>query len=164
MADKQHHYEVGVRWTGNTGAGTESYRSFERAHDIEAEGRPVLQGSADAAFRGDPARWNPEDLLVGALSECHMLSYLSLAPAAGVNVVAYTDTATGTMTTHRDASGEFDEVVLHPVVTVAEAGMAEAARKLHEKAHEVCFIARSVNFPVRHEPEIRVDGGGRAAG
>ncbi|QBI52663.1 OsmC family protein [Streptomonospora litoralis] len=156
MADKHHHYEVRVTWTGNTGSGTAGYRAFERAHDVEAAGRPVLKGSADAAFRGDPARWNPEDQLVSALSECHMLSYLSLAPSAGVNVVAYTDTATGTMTTHRDASGEFDEVVLHPVVTVAEQGMAETARRLHEKAHEVCFIARSVNFPVRNEPEIRV--------
>ncbi|GAA1758206.1 MULTISPECIES: OsmC family protein [Streptomonospora] len=159
MADKVHHYRVSVRWTGNTGEGTTGYRSFERSHDVEAEGRPVLKGSADSAFRGDPARWNPEDLLVSALSECHMLSYLALAPAAGVDVVAYTDTATAAMTTHRDGSGEFDEAVLHPVVTVAEAGMAEAARSLHEKAHEKCFIARSVNFPVRNEPEIRVAGG-----
>ncbi|GAB3457325.1 OsmC family protein [Streptomonospora sediminis] len=160
MADKSHHYEVSVRWTGNTGSGTSAYRGFERAHDVEAAGRPVLKASADSAFRGDPARWNPEDLLVSALSECHMLSYLSLAPAAGVDVVAYTDTATGTMTTHRDSSGEFDEVVLHPVVTVAETGMAETAKALHERAHEVCFIARSVNFPVRNEPEIRIADGG----
>lgn len=160
MADKVHHYRVDVRWTGNTGSGTGGgYRGFERAHDVEAEGRPVLKGSADSAFRGDPERWNPEDLLVSALSECHMLSYLSLAAAAQIDVVAYTDTATGTMTTHRDASGEFDEVVLHPVVTVAEEGMVATARQLHEKAHGKCFIARSVKFPVRNEPEIRVAGG-----
>ncbi|MBV2362703.1 OsmC family protein [Streptomonospora nanhaiensis] len=158
MADKSHHYEVAVRWTGNTGSGTAGYRAYERSHDITAEGRPTLPGSADAAFRGDPARWNPEDLLVAALSECHMLSYLALSVAAGVNVVAYTDTATGTMVTHRDSSGEFTEVTLHPVVTVAEAGMVGAAAELHERAHRACFIARSVNFPVRHEPEIRVAG------
>ncbi|MFC3997240.1 OsmC family protein [Nocardiopsis sediminis] len=156
MSDKAHHYEVRTRWTGNTGSGTTTYRGYGRDHDVEADGRPVLQGSADAAFRGDPARWNPEDLLLAALSECHMLSFLALSVAAGVNVVAYEDTATAQMVTHADSSGEFTEAVLHPVVTVAEEGMAEAARALHAKAHEKCFIARSVNFPVRNEPVIRV--------
>ncbi|CAM4085797.1 OsmC family protein [Nocardiopsis rhodophaea] len=156
MADKTHHYEVRTRWTGNTGSGTTRYRDFDRSHDIEAEGRPVLKGSADAAFRGDPSCWNPEDLLVSALSECHMLSYLALAVAAKVNVVAYEDRATGTMITRADSSGDFSEVTLHPVVTVADASMVEAAEKLHERANQVCFIARSVNFPVHHEPVIKV--------
>ncbi|MBB4929932.1 organic hydroperoxide reductase OsmC/OhrA [Lipingzhangella halophila] len=156
MTDKTHHYEVRTRWTGETGAGTATYRGFERAHDIEADGRPALQGSADSAFRGDPGRWNPELFLVAALSECHMLSYLALAPAAGVNVLGYTDTASGSMVTHATASGEFTEVVLRPHVTVAEEAMAGAAAELHKKANEKCFIARSVNFPVRHEPTITV--------
>ncbi|WP_193374752.1 OsmC family protein [Nocardiopsis baichengensis] len=157
--DKEHGYEVRVRWTGNRGEGTASYRAFGRDHDVEAEGRPLLKGSADKAFRGDPERWNPEDMLVAALSECHMLSYFALAVGAGVNVVAYEDRATGTMVTHADSSGEFTEVVLHPVVTVADAAMVERARELHDKAHRACFIARSVNFPVRNEPEIRVQEG-----
>ncbi|MBB6173225.1 organic hydroperoxide reductase OsmC/OhrA [Nocardiopsis mwathae] len=158
MADKVHHYEVRTRWTGNTGSGTTRYRDYGRSHDIEAEGRPVIRGSADAAFRGDPSRWNPEDLLVSALSECHMLSYLALAVAAKVNVVAYEDRATGTMVTRADSSGDFSEVTLHPVVTVADASMVEVAEKLHRRANQVCFIARSVNFPVHHEPVIEVAG------
>ncbi|WP_173434310.1 OsmC family protein [Allosalinactinospora lopnorensis] len=160
MADKSHHYEIRTRWTGDTGTGTLSYRGFERAHDIEADGKPALLGSADSAFRGDPARWNPEYFLVAALSECHMLSYLALAVSAKVNVVGYEDRATGTMVTHADASGEFVEVTLHPVVTVAEAVMVDAAEALHKKANEKCFIVRSVDFPVHHEPVTRVAGQG----
>ncbi len=156
MADKTHHYEVRTQWTGDTGAGTASYHGFERAHDVEADGRPVLRGSSDAAFRGDPARWNPELFLLAALSECHMLSYLGLAPAAGVIVVGYADTAGGSMVTHADASGEFTEVTLRPHVTVADEAMVATAAELHKKAGEKCFIARSVNFPVHHEPTVTV--------
>ncbi|MFC7327717.1 OsmC family protein [Marinactinospora rubrisoli] len=156
MAEKQHHFEVRVRWTGNTGSGTTGYRSYERSHEVEAAGKPTLPGSADVAFRGDASRWNPEELLMAALSQCHMLSYLAVAVAAKVNVVDYTDTATGTMVTRLDGSGEFTEVTLHPVVTVAAAESVDTAERLHERASELCFIARSVNFPVRHEPVIRV--------
>lgn len=158
VADKSHNYEVRVTWTGNTGSGTRSYRAFDRSHDIAYEGRPTLLGSADVAFRGDADRWNPEGFLLSALSECHMLSYLALCPAAGVDVAAYTDTASGTMVTHADGGGEFTEVVLRPVVTVTGEGMAATAEELHAKAGEKCFIARSVNFPVRHEPTVHVAG------
>ncbi|WP_067963533.1 OsmC family protein [Nocardiopsis trehalosi] len=164
MGDKVHHFEVRTRWTGNTGAGTTSYRGYGRGHDVEADGRPVLRASAAAAFRGDPERWNPEDLLLAALSECHMLSYLALSVAAGVDVVAYTDTATASLVTRADASGEFTEAVLRPVVTVAAPDMADAARDLHARAHRACFIARSVNFPVRHEAVVRVADGDTGAG
>lgn len=160
MAGKIHHYEVRTRWTGDTGTGTATYRGFARSHDIEADGKPLLRGSADAEFRGDPERWNPEGFLLAALSECHMLSYLGLAPAAGVTVVGYTDTARGSMATHADASGEFTEAVLRPHVTVAEESMAGAAAELHKRANEKCFIARSVNFPVYHEPTVTVAGSG----
>ncbi|RCV50625.1 OsmC family protein [Marinitenerispora sediminis] len=162
MAEKHHHFEVRVRWTGNTGAGTTGYRSYERSHDVEADGKPPLPGSAAVAFRGDADRWNPEELLMAALSQCHMLSYLAVAVAAKVNVVDYTDTATGTMVTHADGSGEFTEVTLHPVVTVADPESADTARRLHRRASELCFIARSVNFPVHHEPVIRTAGAAAA--
>ncbi|GAB3207885.1 OsmC family protein [Marinactinospora thermotolerans] len=153
---KEHHYDVRVRWTGNTGSGTRSYRGYERAHDVEAPGKPVLQGSADPSFRGDATRWNPEELLVAALAQCHMLSYLALAVGAKVDVVAYEDAATATMVTHADGSGSFTEVTLHPVVTIADPAMSEEAERLHERAHRACFIANSVAFPVHHEPRIRV--------
>jgi organic hydroperoxide reductase OsmC/OhrA len=152
---KTHHYPVIVKWTGNTGSGTSGYRSYERQHEIFAETeKPVIPGSSDPAFRGDPSRWNPEELLVAALSACHKLWYLHLCAEAGVVVVAYVDHAEGVMKETADGSGFFQHVILRPEVTVASGSDVGKARALHDAAHAKCFIARSVNFPVRHEPQI----------
>lgn len=152
-----HSYELMLRWTGNTGSGTSTYRAYGREHEISAPGKPVIAGSSDPAFRGDRQRWNPEELLVAALSQCHMLSYLHLAASAGIVVTAYADTPSGTMIENNDGSGEFTEVVLRPVVTVADASMRERAAALHDDAEKLCFIARSVNFPVHHRPVVVSD-------
>ncbi|QFG21028.1 OsmC family protein [Actinomadura sp. WMMB 499] len=154
-APKRHRYEVSVTWTGNTGTGTSSYRAFERAHEVRAAGKPPIAGSADPAFRGDPARWNPEELLVASLSECHMLWFLHLCASAGIVVTAYTDEPLGTMVETADGGGRFEEVVLRPRAVLADPARAGETAALHERAHGLCFIANSVNFPVRHEP---VDG------
>ena len=151
---RTHRYELTVRWTGDTGSGTSGYRRYRRDHEVLASGKPPILGSADPAFRGDPQRWNPEELLLAALSQCHMLWYLHLASVAGVVVVSYEDTPEGTMTEHSDGSGEFTEVVLRPAVTVADPDMVEPAGPLHGQAHRYCYIARSVAFPVRHDPRI----------
>lgn len=151
-----HRYEVSVRWTGNRGSGTSGYRAYDRAHEVHAPGKPVIAGSSDPAFRGDAGRWNPEELLVAALSQCHMLWYLHLAAAAGVVVTDYTDAAVGTMTEDADGRGRFTDVVLRPVVTVADPSMRDRAQALHREAHAACFIARSLTVPVRHEPVVRV--------
>lgn len=154
---RTHSYELTVTWTGAGAGGTVNYRDYGRDHQIEAEGLPPLPGSADPTFRGDPQRWNPEQLLLSALAQCHMLSYLSLCARGRVVVTAYTDEAVGTMVESGDGGGAFTEVVLRPRVTVAAPEMAERAAALHERAHRLCFIASSVNFPVRHEPVIVVD-------
>lgn len=151
MAD--HHYETRLRWSDP--AGTADYRTYAREHEVVAPGRPPLVGSADRAFRGDPTRWNPELLLLAALSECHLLSYLSFCARAGVVVTAYGDRATGTMR-QEGLGGRFTEVVLRPEVTIADASMRERAEALHGPAHDACFIAASVSFPVRHEPTVVV--------
>ena len=151
---RTHHYQVSVTWTGDRGTGTSGYRAFDRDHDVRADGPPPLQGSADPAFRGDPSRWNPEQLLVASLSQCHMLWYLHLCADAGVIVTEYADDAGGAMSETADGGGRFDEVVLAPRVVVTEDSMVERASALHAAAHERCFIANSVNFPVRHEPEV----------
>jgi organic hydroperoxide reductase OsmC/OhrA len=117
-------------------------------------GKPELLASADKPFRGDPERWNPEDMLVASLSECHLLSYLHACVKAGVVVVSYRDRATGLMTEDGHGGGAFTEVVLRPEVVVADASMIEAAERAHAQAHEWCFIANSVNFPVRHEATV----------
>jgi organic hydroperoxide reductase OsmC/OhrA len=160
-------YQVTVRWTGNRGEGTADYAAYDRTHEIAAPRRPPIGGSADPSFRGDPTRYNPEDLLVAALSACHMLSYLHLCAISGIVVTAYVDDAVGTMT-HGEDGGRFTEVVLRPTVTVRsgaargsadadDASLRDRARALHERAHHQCFIANSVNFPVHCEPRISAD-------
>ena len=141
-----------MTWTGNTGAGTASYRAYERAHEVSVHGKPVIPGSSDPAFRGDGARYNPEEMLVASLSTCHMLWYLHLCSAEGIVVQAYQDVAEGVMVEEGSGSGRFVEVILQPEVTIAPGSDLARARVLHEDAGRKCFIANSVNFPVRHEP------------
>jgi organic hydroperoxide reductase OsmC/OhrA len=151
---KQHRYTVTVTWTGNRGSGTAAYTSYARDHEIEAAGKPPIWGSSDPAFRGDPARWNPEELLVAALCACHKLWYLHLAAADGIIVTGYADQAEGVMEEQPDGSGRFTRVVLRPKVTLSAGADATRAKALHAIAHEKCFIANSVNFPVLCEPTI----------
>ncbi len=153
---KLHQYAVSVRWTGNEGSGTTRYTGYSRAHEISAVDKPIIEGSSDAAFRGDPRKYTPESLLVASLSQCHMLWYLHLCTVAKVVVTTYADHATGAMTEHDDGSGEFTEVVLHPSVTVSDESMVQRGLELHAEVHRYCFIARSMNFPVRNEPVVRL--------
>ena len=150
----QHAYAVTVTWTGNLGEGTTHYRAYSRDHTVDTEGRPGLLGSADPSFHGDRARWNPEQLLLAALSQCHLLSYLHVCVNEGVVVTDYVDEAAGSMTTDPDGSGRFTEVVLRPRVTVADPSMVQAAERAHHRANQLCFIANSVSFPVRHAPVV----------
>ena len=147
---RTHAYAITTTWTGNRGEGTASYRAYGRDHDLDATGRPTLAASSDPAFRGEADRWNPELLLVAALSDCHLLAYLHLCAVNGVVVTGYRDEAIGTME-EVGGGGRFTEVVLHPIVTVADDSMIERANALHLDAHASCFIASSVNFPVRTE-------------
>jgi organic hydroperoxide reductase OsmC/OhrA len=146
-----HTYAIDLVWQGNTGNGTADYTSYGRQFRITAADKPAIVGSADPTFRGDPTRHNPEDLLVAALSSCHMLAYLALCARRHVRVVDYRDAATGRMRTTRDGAGRFEEVVLRPRVTIASSDDLEVARAMHEQAHAGCFIASSVAFPVRVE-------------
>ena len=153
MTVRTHHYAVEVEWTGARGTGTSRYNAYGRDHVYRAPGKPEIPGSADPHFRGDAARWNPEELLVAALSSCHKLSYLHLCAVNGVVVTAYVDAAEGWMD-EENGEGQMTRVLLRPRVTIADGSDADTARALHHKAQEVCFIARSVNFPVEHEPVV----------
>ncbi|WP_370901150.1 OsmC family protein [Chryseobacterium gossypii] len=147
---KEHHYKATIQWTGNKGTGTSSYRDYERSHTISVQNKPVIEGSSDPAFRGDKTKYNPEEMLLASLSSCHMLWYLHFCSEEGIIVTDYTDNAVGVMEETDNGSGRFTEVVLNPTVTVAGESMVEKARELHHKAHEFCFIANSVNFPVKY--------------
>lgn len=149
----QHDYRSQLSWAGNTGDG---YTAYSRDYRVSIAGRPDIMGSADAHFRGDPARHNPEDLFVVAISTCHLLSYLALCARAGIAVLAYEDDAHGVMVTAKDGSGRFEEVTLNPVVTIAAGNDEALALALHETAHEQCFIANSVKVPIHHHATIQV--------
>jgi organic hydroperoxide reductase OsmC/OhrA len=151
----EHSYRVRAEWTGDRGAGTTGHRDYDRSVTLRIDGKPDLLASADTPFRGDPAKWDPEDLLLAALVECHLLSYLTACVQVGVVVTGYEDDAIGSLVVE-GMGGRFTDVLLRPRVTVADASMVDAARAAHTNAHDWCFIANSVNFPVRHEPTILV--------
>jgi organic hydroperoxide reductase OsmC/OhrA len=155
MNNGEHHYKAHLIWDGNNGDGTTNYATYGRQHRIVIEGKPELAVTADVAFRGEADKHNPEDLFLAAISSCHMLSYLALCAKYKINVLAYEDVATGMMKEDGKGGGRFVEVVLHPVVTIADAEQVERATKLHERAHETCFIANSCSVPIHHQPTVR---------
>ncbi len=151
-----HEYEVSVEWTGNRGEGTRDYKSYDRDFLIHGAGKPDIAGSSDAAFRGDPSRWNPEDLLLASVSACHKLWYLHLCADAGIQVTCYQDHAIGTMIT--DArGGAFKKIILRPVITIVNKEDIGKSQTLHHDAHEKCFIANSVNFPIEIDARISAE-------
>jgi organic hydroperoxide reductase OsmC/OhrA len=154
MSDRVHDYRLALRWD-RPGQGTVDYRSYSRQFRVELPGKPDLVGSADPHFRGDAQLYNPEELLVIALSSCHLLSYLALCALKRVRVVGYTDDAIGRMVEH-GSGGRFEQVTLRPHVTIAPDADLALARSLHHEAHESCYIASSVNFPVICEPTVTV--------
>ncbi|GAA7759918.1 MAG: peroxiredoxin [Burkholderiaceae bacterium] len=153
MARGEHKYQTTVEWTGNHGTGTSGYRAYGREHVIWSGNKPEIPGSSDPAFLGDPSRWNPEELLLASVSACHKLWYLHLCADAGIAVLAYVDQAEGTMT-DRTSLAKFTEIVLRPQVTIRAGDDAAKAEHLHHVAHEKCYIANSVNFPILCEPVI----------
>jgi len=153
----RHQFLCHLAWTGAAHGGTTDYDRYSREVRVDVAGKPPLPLSAAPPFHGDPALHNPEDLLVAALSSCHFLSYAALCARSGITVLAYEDDASGTLD-REDGKTRFTEVVLRPRVTLAPGSDAARAHALHERAHAVCFIASSVDFPVRNEPTIVVAG------
>lgn len=158
MGDRTHRYEATLVWTGGT-AQAVPFGKHDRSYDLQVPGKPTIPGSSDTVFRGNPNRWNPEDLLVASLSACHHLWYMGLCAAAGIVVRAYEDAAEGTMEEEATGGGQFVRVTLRPRVTLAPGSDRQRALALHHTAHEKCFIARSVNFPVEHVAVVEVATG-----
>ncbi len=152
--EKTHHYKTSVEWTGNTGAGTNGYRSYNRSHTILADEKKPIEGSSDPSFLGDIKKYSPEDLFLASVASCHMLWYLHLCSDAGIIITSYIDHATGTMIETNNGGGRSTEITLHPEVMVTQQSMIAAAESLHAKANELCFIANSCNFPIHHQPII----------
>jgi organic hydroperoxide reductase OsmC/OhrA len=153
--DRLHRYVVFNRWTGNLGTGTSAYTAYSRSHELSGIGKDaVIPGSSDPKFRGDPTRYNPEELLLGALSACHMLWVLHLCADAGITVTEYADEAWAEMVERADGSGEFTRAVLCPAMSIRQAHRIDEAAALHQRAHAVCALARSVKFPVEYRPLV----------
>ena len=153
---REHHYHLSLSWSGARQGPTSSYQEYSREYLVEVQGKPPLPGSADPLFRGDGSLYNPEELVVAALSSCHMLSFLAEAARAGLSVLAYSDSAEGTMI-FEGGGGRFSSVVLHPRVTVRVGCDVALIERLHAQAHANCFIARSVNFAVTHEAIVEFE-------
>jgi len=158
---KQHTYRSELEWTGNDGQGTRTYTSYRRDHVITVNGKPPIPASSDPGFRGDKTRYNPEELQVASLSSCHMLWYLHLCAVNKITVIGYRDNAEGVMRENQDGSGEFLSVTLKPQVRIAEVNKTAEADDLHHKAHSLCFISRSVNFPVIISAAVIADAAGQ---
>ncbi|MET3920561.1 OsmC family protein [Arthrobacter sp. UYEF20] len=150
-----HSYAIELAWTGNPGQGTKNLRSYSRDHDVAGDRLPTIAASSDPAFRGDPYRWNPEQLYLSSIAQCHMLWYLSLAATSGVTVLGYEDHPTGLMIEEADGAGQFDNVTLHPIVTISADSNALVAEELHHRVADYCFIARSIRTPIRHIVTIK---------
>ncbi|MDH3690586.1 MAG: OsmC family protein [Gammaproteobacteria bacterium] len=157
---KPHHYRALLRWTGSRFGPISDYASYSREYEVHIAGKVTLKGSADALFKGDAGLHNPEDWLVAALSACHLLSYLALCGREGIAVYSYEDGAEGTMVLE-GGGGHFTEVVLRPKVVVGDGADLQRAIELHDIAHHQCFIAASMNFPVRHDASVEMQ---RASG
>ncbi|MDP1724158.1 MAG: OsmC family protein [Alphaproteobacteria bacterium] len=153
---KQHHYEISLCWTGNNGTGTSGYTTYERSHIVQVLGKPHILCSSDPLFRGDSAKWNPEELLLASIANCHMLWYLHLCADNSIIIHSYKDNPVGVMKLEKNGSGKFIEVTLNPKIVISEQEKKTMAIDLHHKAHEYCFIANSVNFPVLINPIIEL--------
>jgi len=156
-AARVHEYATGLVWEGNRGTGTSDYAGYERRFRVMVEGKADVVGTADPAFRGDPHLHNPEELLLAAVASCHMLSYLALCSRNGVTVVRYADAAHGSLRVLPSGGGSFETITLRPRVTVAAGSDTVAAVALHERAHELCFIAGSCRFPIHCQAEVHVE-------
>lgn len=157
---RTHRYQITNRWTGNLGSGTSNYRAYSRAHELSTPAKAApIAGTSDPLFRGDPARYNPEELLLGALSGCHMLWALHWCADAGIVVTEYIDEARAEMVERGDGAGEFTKAVLQPRMTITDPARIADAIAIHGRVHEVCAIARSVNFAVECNPVITATAG-----
>ncbi len=153
-----HRYAARLTWSGSTGDG---YDAFTRHHTVSPGGRPELTMSADPHFHGDAALVNPEELLVTAASSCQLLSFLAVAARARLDVIGYTDEATGVMPA-QPAAGErlsVTEIRLHPRIVLATGSRADRLRRLVEVAHRECFVAASLRARMTIEAEAVIDGG-----
>ncbi len=151
---KIHEYKLSLTWTGNEGKGTADLSSYKRSYQSAVEGKPILEGSADPSYMGDPTKWNPEEMLLSSVASCQMLWYLGLCAMKKIAVTKYKDSPEGVVTTEAGGGGTFTEIILRPQIEISDAAQLEVAKSLHEEAHKKCFVANSLNCPIKIEPTV----------
>lgn len=151
---EEHVFETRIEYPADPRQKVPPEADFSRDNRMGAEGHPDMPGALPPSLGGHSRGYSPEDLLILSLSECHLLTYLALAQRRGLAVKRYEDRATGTLGKNANGQTQMAEVVLHPRVTIPRGADVAMARDLHDRAHHHCFMANSVNFPVRHEPEV----------
>ena len=132
-----------------------SYKEYSRFYLVRSEGKADFMATAAPEYFGSKYHYNPEDMLVVALSACHMLTYLAFAANSKIEVLSYEDDASGTLAEEGKVV-KFKEVILRPKIKITAASDKNKAAELHDKAHHGCFIANSVNFAVKVEPVFEV--------
>jgi peroxiredoxin-like protein len=145
---QQYVFEGNLSWSGGSRMDEHHRLRLNRDYVLRFKDKPPIEGSSPAAFNGDESRNNPETLMVASLMSCHHLTYLAVCERAGIEVLEYSDSATGTLAI-KDGKMRMVEIVLWPQVRIANAAQLEQARELHSKAHAHCFMSNSVNFEVK---------------
>ncbi|ADG98726.1 OsmC family protein [Segniliparus rotundus DSM 44985] len=146
-----HEFQTRLEWSGSTAG---DYREYSRSHTAaNPPARAELRLSSAPEYVGDAGLLNPEQLLVTAASSCHMLSFLALANRKKIDVRAYQDDALGEMPSD-EKPVRISRITLRPVITVAPGSDHALVVELAHRAHDVCFIANSLNSEVRVEPKV----------
>lgn len=152
----KHLFKAKLNWFSTKNQEVSTSKIYSKSHTVTIEGKPILNISAAKAFKGDPALYNPEDMLLSSVVSCHMMSYLYVCAQNGIEVVSYTDSAEATLEVLENGSGRFIEVRLFPKVIIRQKEQVTEALSLHKTANQLCFIANSCNFPIVHEASCEI--------
>jgi organic hydroperoxide reductase OsmC/OhrA len=142
-------HKITLNWTKGNAPFT--YDAYPRDHRINFKNGEAVSFSAAAAYKGDPAKGDPEDMLVAALSSCQMLTFLAIAAKKKLTVLSYDDEAVGFL---EKEGGKLwiTRVILRPKIVFETAPDAATLAEMNHMAHEQCFIANSVKTEVTVEP------------
>ncbi len=153
-------YQITLSYPASATQALPPATDYSRDSALQSEGKSSVAASSPALYGGDPGRYNPEELMLMSLAQCHMLTYLSIAAKKQLKILRYEDRAVGQLGVGKmggigiEGKISLQQVTLHPRVTVPKGTNLDDARNIHIKAHANCFMANSVNFPVTTEPEM----------
>ncbi|MGY5355813.1 OsmC family protein [Wenyingzhuangia sp. IMCC45467] len=151
--NNEHTYKIGLEWKGKLTTNKRNKLSYERIYELSFDNKPNLTGSSDATFHGDNTLYNPEEMLLSALSSCYMMSFFYICSLKNIEIVSYKDNPMGMVKVNPNGSGQFEEVLLQPSIAIKSC-KAKLIEQAFTEAHDYCFIARSCNFNILHNPKI----------